>query len=336
MTNGVLLNSTGSQPADDAIVKALADVQSKFPKPVLSAYVTGSHANGYAVSTSDVDLYLVFAENLDKNDEQLAATINKELENIVPALDIVFRGLPKLLEEGEVGIKNHFLHIYGEPIHLKVPEPKMEDYAYRGMHVAYMRMELTRKKKPYTWPLAFPNEASPYKGYDWRERIQIAGKSHASIKEIVVLTGWISTGLISWKGKTYVPTKKEVPALFKSILGGQIAEDFQIITDLCRNKFKYVIPEADSDSDRQELIDLLPKVLSIENYFLEQYQHFLIENLSNKNPIRARTSIIRLGEVVYPNNLSIEALRAFSPANESQEAALKKSTSFLEIYLPTT
>lgn len=61
-----LLNSTKNSVVDAAILKVLEKVQSIYPQPVLSAYITGSYANNYVVKISDVDLFLVFAENPKK------------------------------------------------------------------------------------------------------------------------------------------------------------------------------------------------------------------------------------------------------------------------------
>ena len=118
-----LLNSTNNIPADVAILKALEVIQREFPRPILSAYITGSYANGYAISTSDIDLYLIFKENLSKEEEELAEKLCDKLENVEPPLDIGFYGLPKLLEVGEIDMGKYFLHIHGESVHQKVSNP---------------------------------------------------------------------------------------------------------------------------------------------------------------------------------------------------------------------
>jgi predicted nucleotidyltransferase len=318
-----LLASTNSASADEAILKTLEAVQLGFNKKLLSAYVTGSYANGYAVSTSDVDLFLVFEGTISKEDEKIRDEIYGQLEHITPSLDIAIRGLSNLLETGDEGMREYFLHIFGEPVHLQVPQPRIQDYAYRGMHVGYLRMQHTRKSKPYIWPMNYPEETGPLKGYDWREKIKVDGKSFDSIKEIVVLTGWMATGLIAWKGQTFVPTKNHVVKLFKDVVGGSMADDLELITNLCRSKLSYLVPE--SEEAYKELQDLLPKVLAFENFFLENYQDFLIENLKNESPIRVRTSIIRLGEIVYPNNRSLMALHEVSPNEPTYAGNLKQS-----------
>jgi|GEM_PF-6861462 Nucleotidyltransferase domain. len=318
-----LLASTNSTSADAAILKALEAVRLRFSKKLLSAYVTGSYANGYAVSTSDVDLFLVFEGTITPEDEKIRDEIYAQLEHITPPLDIAIRGLPKLLEAGDEGMREHFLHVFGEPVHLQVPLPLIQDYAYRGMHSGYLRMQHTRKSKPYIWPLKYPEEQSPLKGYDWREKIIVNGKSFDSIKEIVVLTGWMATGLIAWKGQTFVPTKNHVVKLFKEVIGGPMADDLELITNLCRTKLAYLVPE--SEEGLKELQDLLPKVLAFENFFLENYQDFLIENLKNENPVRVRTSITRLGEIIYSNDRSLKALQEVSQNEPACAEELKQS-----------
>jgi len=317
-----LLNSTKNPVADAAIIKALEKVQSIYSQPVLSAYITGSYANNYIVKTSDVDLFLVFANNPSKEEGALQEQIMNETESIEPPMDIGFYGLPRLLEAGEVEMGKYCLHIYGEPVHEKIPNPNLADYIYHFMHTGYRRMTLSRKQEPYTWPLAYPNPEGEYKGYDWRTTL-LAGKELPSIKEIVVLTGWMATGLVAWRGSTFVPTKQQCPELFSKVIGGSVAKDFQEITDFCRTKLCYLLPEI--EEDKKHLQELMPRVLGLENYFMAQYQEFLIENLKNGDPVRVLTSVIRLGLIHYPNSLSVEALKSFVPQNEKQEKALEKS-----------
>jgi len=76
---------------------------------------------------------------------------------------------------------------------------------------------------------------------------------------------------------------------------------------------------------RRQLLELLPRVLNVENFFMQHYQDFLIENLQNSDLQRAKTSIIRLGEIHYPNNRSLEALQKLSNSEGLYAESLQKS-----------
>ncbi len=134
----------------------------------------------------------------------------------------------------------------------------------------------------------------------FRRTIPLDGKPVTSIKEFVVLTGRMCKGLINWKHNVHVPTKQACPILFSQYFNNQPAEAFSEISHYCREQFHYLIPETDEDKNRLQW--LLPKAVAIENFFLSQYQDFLIENLANPDPQKVCLSIKRLGEVIFPNN----------------------------------
>ncbi len=319
-----LIGTTKDQMADICIQESL-EVVTKEYDGVISSYVSGSYANDYAIPTSDIDLYLIFNRDVSREEydeiEELGIKLKLEID-----MDLIPISLEKLKEIGIIGMKDFYLHVWGNKVDHQIPEPSLENEIYRGMHGAYLRMELTRKEKPYQYPLNYPNN-DELKGYDWRE-MTIKGVDKKSIKEIVVLTGWMATGLINWKAKKLVPTKKHCPQMFKEYIGGEVADAFSEITEYCRNKFHYLIPDSKQDFDI--LKSLLPKVLLIENYFLKEYQNFLIHNLNNENPIRVRTSIIRLGEILYPNIFSLEALKKINPIDDNHAEKRAISIKVLE------
>ena len=321
-----LLHSTGNAAADAAVGAALELSFPHFSNPILSAYVSGSYGNGYAVPTSDVDLYVIFRDKLTKRDEEEYEKLESRLDAIEPNIDFIPYAKADLIQHGQVEMGKYFVHMWGEPTHLEVPNPLFDRYLHQCMHGPYQAMERTRKAKPYRWPLGFPNDQDSWKGYAWR-KMTVNGKECPSIKELVVLTGWMATGLIAWKGKKYVPSKRECPDLCDEVIGGEVAKAFRALTSLCRLKLHYLLPE--TEADREALRAVLPGALVIENYFLQEYQRFLIAGLNDADPVRARTAVIRLGEIFYPNGDSLAALRNFRPANESQEKAWERSVAQL-------
>ena len=319
-----LLNTTNHAQADLAVQEAIRFLQAHISNPLISVYISGSYANGYAVPSSDIDLYAIFANDLGQKEEAEFDAFSNVFDAITPQIDLVPIGKKKLQEKGEWEMEKLFLHVWGEKV--SVPNPSLEDYIYRAMHGAYLYMERTRKHKPYRLPLEFPDANDTYKGYAWR-KMTVQGEEQRSIKELVVLLGWMATGLVAWRGQKVVATKKECPKLFQEVIGGEHAQVFQKITDLCRNQLYYLLPK--TPTEEAALQALFPGALAFENYFLAQYQHFLLSHLSDANPIRVRTSLIRMGEICYPNRLCLEAISSFVPQNESQKKAFEKTMAFL-------
>lgn len=289
-----LLNTLKNEAADAGVLHALTKLCDSKLQPI-SAYVAGSYANGYAVPTSDVDLYVIFERSLTESEWEALNDIAKILEEQEPQIDLIVYELERLKDLGVVEMSRYFLHVWGRAIHQQIPNPPFNDYLYRSMHRAYVRMSETRKEKPFLWPLSYPNENEEYKGYAWR-KIVVDGKEQPSLKEIVVLTGWMATGLCAWLGKKYVPTKNHCCEIFSEVVGGEEARILREVTDFCRDQLHYQVPT--TEVDRERLLGLLPGVLKIENLFLAAYRDFLIAHLKDPDPVRVETSKVRLGEII--------------------------------------
>jgi len=323
----MLINTTKNALVDQYIKEGIDLVIAKHDGAI-AAYVGGSYANDYSIPTSDIDLYLFFDRDINREKYEEIEALNKNL-NCSIDLDLIAYGLDQVKKVGMPSLNESFLHVWGKDISDEIPTPSIENEAYRGMHGGYMRMSLTRKEKPYMFPLKYPVENQELKGYDWRD-LKVNGKEVKSIKEVVVLTGWMCTGLVNWAGRRLVPTKKHAPSLFKELFPGYISDAFEEVTHYCRNTFYYLVPTR--KKDYKKLVSLLPNVLIIENFFLKKYQDFLIEYLLTNDPVRSNTSIVRLGEIIYPNDRSLKALESFNPQNNRQETNLVCSINALRAH----
>lgn len=253
----------------------IEQVRSILDIDIISVFLKGSYANDYAIPTSDIDLLFVLEEELSK--EKQIELFQKFPEG---NLDLGFISLGKLKELGSVDLQTHARFLFGKNIQNDISRPKdLDEYIYKSMHGSFLFMERTRKNKPYHYPLEFPKPEDEFKGYAWR-RLNIKGIETASIKEMVVLTGWMASSLITWKGRIFVPSKKECPGLFEKIIGGEVADSFAKITHYCRNIFHYKIPSA--KEDRRLVRDLCDDVLKIENYFLKEYLEYLSFSLQTE------------------------------------------------------
>ncbi len=67
-----LLASTGVFKSDRAIETMIGLFESRFPSRISGYYLTGSHATGTAVASSDVDVSVLFRGEFDKADPDKA------------------------------------------------------------------------------------------------------------------------------------------------------------------------------------------------------------------------------------------------------------------------
>ena len=127
----------------------------------------------------------------------------------------------ELRSVGVVDMPNTYRLLWGEDIAHEIPDPPMVDYAYRGMHSAYMRMALTRRAKDYRLcHSAFPTRTRNMAGYAWRT-LPGANGPETSIKEIVVLSGMDGDSPRRLESVTLrAALKQECPRLFREAFGG--------------------------------------------------------------------------------------------------------------------
>lgn len=322
----ILLNKFKKKSINLVLERLLKKIIKEFPGQLVSAYVSGSYASNYAVSTSDLDLELVFSKPLKKGQEHRLRIIAKSLSKFGPTLDLAMYDVKQLKSFGLMDLDRSCVHIWGKPIHDEISNPSIEDYAYRTMHGTFSRMSLTRSQKPYCWPLDFPDSEDPFKGYAWRS-LKIRGKKVLSIKEIGVISAMISKSLCAYVGKIYVPRKDQSPQYFKRVFKGETAEMYVQLMKFCRSHLEYRLPT--TQNDKKRLQELLPGLLSMENLFLIEYQNFLIKNLKSKDSFRRQMSLFRLGEILYPNKRSHSALKKYVCSNSVERRLLKKSSAML-------
>lgn len=281
----------------DEICPILAE---KLPD-LKAIYLGGSYAHGYAIPTSDLDLSLFLDRDIEPKEHEMFyenyAAFIEDIQGQWP-LDLGLYSIPQLRKSCSFDLERDYKKVWGKD--LVFPKPILELKAYKGMHGGFNRMKWTRKEGGIRFPLAYPDPASELKGYDWRT-LTLGDQEEKSIKEIVVLTGWMATGLIRWIGGEDVPTKKDCPVLFRRLIGGEAADHFTAITQLCREKLHYKVPT--DPVELSELKGLLPRVLDFENFYMKNYLRFLRENLENEDPDRAEECKKRLGEIeiVEPN-----------------------------------
>ena len=95
-----LTHSTGYEPADSVLEDIVTCFEDTFPTRVVGYYVEGSYADQTAITTSDLDLTIVFRTGF-ANGEEAAADEEADPDGEEGALDLAVdheAGLERLLE----------------------------------------------------------------------------------------------------------------------------------------------------------------------------------------------------------------------------------------------
>ena len=273
-----LLTTTGD-PGADAVLRGLVGAfESAFPGRVRAYYLTGSHADGTAVATSDLDVGVLFVGELEGDEAARARRLARACAQLSPIeLDLTPRGERRAL--GDVRLKLGSVPIYGEDIRDRVTLPPMalwERVPFYGARrlIARVRGDPDR----LVVPLVYPDPAGEFFGYD-RRRVRLRdGTVRPTTKDLVRVVTGAAGALASRQTKRYVAGKAEAVRQYSPAVGGAWAPLVEAIDRTCRVEFQYLIP--DEAAARARVRGLCGRALGFENRFLEALRDVLLEDLA--------------------------------------------------------
>jgi hypothetical protein len=281
MMIAIMLNAaTGNASVDALLRKIVARFETLFPGRVRGYYVIGSYGDASSVSTSDLDLDIVFKGRLAEDGERthardLCATLQAQTE-IELDLDI---GDEEGLRDGlPPNLKFAGLCVYGEDVRDQYPILPLVAWTRDRMHSSYYRLgSLFGRTAPVRVPLTFPNPVGEFHGYD-RRPIRLAdGALVPSTRDLIRATGWAATALIALRAGRYVARKSECHHMYQELIGDEWAPLLTAIYKDCRQRWNYCIPT--EPTDRALLRRLCVRTLDFENAFLAAYKAYVLSEL---------------------------------------------------------
>lgn len=274
-----LHTSTGYAPAGDVIHALVAAGEGAVPGRLRSVYVTGSHADGSALSTSDLDVTVVFAGQLTAEERAAAEGALRdvahhcavELDVSVAGEDELARGMRPLLKLGG-------RCVWGEDRRDAALLIPIEQWARERMHAAYwLIVNIFGRPTPVTLPLGYPDASDEFFGYTSRAVRLPDGHEVPSTRDLIRVTGWAATALVALRGRTYVARKRELPMAYREHIGGEHAALHEDLVRWCRERWDYLIPA--SAAGRARLRTLCAHALAFENCFLAEYREWVLGEL---------------------------------------------------------
>jgi predicted nucleotidyltransferase len=296
---------------DQTLAQIIALIDQHLPRRVLGYYLVGSYAVAEAVPASDIDLVVVFKDQLTVEDHHRFATVRERCKQASSyTLDLSAESEAKLRHVGGVWFQTASRCLYGSDIRQQIPRKPFEAHLRDLMHGMYSLLARVRGNSArLSVPLDYPDPTGRLYGYDQR---QIRDGDHmrtVGTKDMVTNTLAIANVLTLRRSGHYVGSgkKADIPEQYQQWINdewtGLVAEVYYT----CRNRWGYALPA--EQADQTHLRSLCRNVLVFENHFLSVYRSYLLQEVEGRDAAIVRFAVQRLGQVIYPDRVVVEALR---------------------------
>ncbi|MBI1279686.1 MAG: hypothetical protein GC179_16280 [Anaerolineaceae bacterium] len=267
-----LLYTTGRPQIDRAIAGVVSIYEAAFPARVRGYYLVGSLSRGTAGSNSDIDLEIIFKDTFLPDEAERLILIRQGCRALSPIhLDLPARDEASLPHSDTVAIKSASTLVYGEDTRASMPLPSIETYLRRVSIPTHRALTLEFRPLPVSLPLSYPQPETEFYGYvatDPNHPHFIWGT-----KIWVLDIGWMATFLLAYQASILVPSKDDMPHLYREHINDTWTTFIIEVHDLCRLQWEYTIPS--NLDDRARLRALCEQTLAYENHVLNLYQAWL-------------------------------------------------------------
>ena len=256
MSNITLINSTHNKSIDAALCQIIALLNTRFPDRIHSYYIEGSYADDSGITTSDIDLLIVFKENFENEQESIEAE-TFALHCAVPysvELDVAFSDEQGLSRGVSPNFKMGSILLYGQDIRSHVPLISLSEWTRDRMHSSCWRTTHLFNRKPViAYPLDYPDPSAEFYGYDARKLRLPDGQEVNCTRDLIRLVGWSATALIVFKAGRYVARKSDCHKIYQECFQDEWGQFLQDIYEQCRGRWNYLIPK---DGEERKMLRL--------------------------------------------------------------------------------
>jgi hypothetical protein len=323
--------SVDSTTADTLIGGLMGIYETAFPGRIRSCYVEGSYADGTELTTSDIDLTLVFKDRFTSAAEhEHAARLAEHCAAVSSVeIDIQLADDAELAKGVYPAIKFASRCVYGEDRRADLFVLPIEEWSRQRMHAAYWLLVMVFNRKPVVAPpLDYPDPAADFFGYTQRTVRVPTGTAVASTRNLIRVTGWIATALLAWRTRVYVARKSDCHHLYRHHIGDEWAPFLEDLYSRCRRAWGYLIPT--DAAERHELRDLCVRALQFENHFLRLYRDYVLTQLGTDDEEAPLRALQFLEEIPYCDEHVRLAIQTIADGDDTglQEAARRAYAAF--------
>ncbi len=284
---------------DAGLQNIIETFETKFPQRIRAYYVEGSYADANSVTTSGLDVLLIFKNRFENDELQKAEDLAKKCESESKLeLDIECEDEQRLAHGVSPTLKLGGSFIYGEDIRDTLSLVPIEEWTRDRMHSSLWRaVHLCNRSSIIRYPLPYPDPQAEFYGYDARMLRLSNGQEVHCTRDLIRLVGWSATAMIAFKAGRYVVRKSECHKIYQVCFHDEWGQLLQEIYELCRGKWSYLIP--DNLKERQQLRAICERTLGFENHFLQVYKEFILTELHSKDIQGLHHILFVLRNIVY-------------------------------------
>ena len=309
-----LANLTRNNLVDAILQSIVESFEAKFPQRIRAYYVQGSYADASSVTTSDLDVLLVYKERFEDDEAQKAEKLAGlcEAESSVE-LDIEWVDEQSLANGVSPTLKLGSSLIYGEDIRDTLLLISVEEWTRDRMHSSLWRtVHICNRPSIIHYPLTYPDPRGEFYGYDARMLRLPNGQEVPCTRDLIRLVGWSATAMIAFKAGKYVARKGECHKMYQACFNDEWGQLLQDIYEFCRGEWNYLIP--DNLEERERLRIMCERTLGFENHFLLVYKKFVLSELRGADMRGVLEALSVLQRIVYQDEEILTAIREVSSA----------------------
>ena len=281
--------------------------EATFPTRIRAYYIEGSYANSTNVTSSDLDVMIIFRHKYADDEQQQAEELaNQQSTTCKLELDIELVDEQSLLTAGvSPTLKFGSTLMYGEDIRGSLQLISLAEWTRDRMHSSLWRtVHLCHRSAIIRYPLTYPDPQDEFYGYATRLLRLSEGQEVPCTRDLIRLVGWSATAILAFKAGKYVASKSECHKLYQACFHDEWGQLLQDIYELCRGKWNYLIPE--KQEERNILRNICERTLGFENHFLQIYKQFVLSELSGSDRKGVQDVLSVAKRIVYQDE-EIEA-----------------------------
>jgi hypothetical protein len=308
--------------AVSAILQALITrCEREFPGRIRSYYLIGSRADNSSVSSSDLDLDILFRDDVQPDEEARIVTVATDCSKAFGlTVDAWAMNAQQLIKDRtslmipRVTIKTGAVLVYGEELRGQIALPPFEDYRHWVVRAPIVNFgSILRHVKTFASPLDYPDPGGEFYGYVSPPTPNVGQDDERGTKDFVASVCWTATARIALDARQIIGRRQDSVSGYRAQVGDTWTELLEAICSCCRTDWNYRVPSG--KPARVALRKLCRRALGFENDYLRRYRVYLLAELRRSDEA-ALEALARLAEVRYPDDEIREAVSQFATHSE--------------------